>query len=109
MATMNELATRMLQKLGVIEASEEPAAADLQKAVEKIRAAQYALEAEGLVRWTLADVPNYAQEPLVMMAAFLGADDFKQERDPSWMAQGLTMVQRGVNNSRVSTVHTEYF
>ena len=93
----------------MIAANESAAPEDLEKAVEKVRAAQYLLESEGLVRWTLNDFANYAEEPLVMIAAYLGASDFDQKADPAWMAQAVTMVQRAVHLGRTYTVQTEYF
>lgn len=108
-ANLNQLAKRTLQKLQVLAANENAAPEDLEKAIEKVKAAQYLLEAEGLVRWTLNDVANYAEEPLVMIAAYLGASDFDQKADPAWMSQAVTMVQRATHLGSTSTVRTEYF
>ena len=47
-------------------------------AEEKVRAAHASLDARGLTRWTLLDLPDYAEEPLVMMAAELLAPEVGQ-------------------------------
>ena len=108
-ATMEQLATRTLQKLGVLAANEDPSAADKAKAIEKLRSAFAALDVDGLLRWTEADIPRYAEEPLVMMAAYFAASDFERGADPSWPTQAITLIARGVNLRTTSTVSTEYF
>ncbi len=110
MATsLNRLATRVLQKLGILAANEPPSAADRVKAVEKLRAAQYAIGTEGLLRWSSHDIPGYAEEPLVLIAASLAASEFDRPADPSWASQGMVMIARGVNLSTTSTIHSDYF
>lgn len=82
--------------------------ADEAKAIEKLRAASAAIEAEGLLRWTENDIPRYAEEPLVMMAAAMAAADFDRPADPAW-AGAMRMIVRGVNLRTTSTVRAEYF
>lgn len=108
-ATLNQLATRVLQKLSVLAANESPSPADRLKAIEKLKAAQYAIDAVGLLRWTSADIPTFAEEPLVLIAAALAASDFERPVDPSWMSMGMAMVAAGVNLRTTSTVSVDYF
>lgn len=95
MATQSQLAVRILHKLKVLDPVETANANDEAKALEKLKAAHYSLKVEGVVRWTLADVPDYAEEALVLCGAYLAADDFSQVANPDWFAQGLRICQRG--------------
>lgn len=73
---------------------QEPAGPDdLAKAVEKLEAAHFTLRAQGLVRWTLNDIPEEVQEAYVYLGAALAAPDYAAQADPTWGAQGLRMVQ----------------
>lgn len=109
MATLNQLGTRVLQKLKVVAANEAPDAADLQKAVEKVKAAHYAFGVQELVQWTLNDIPPYAEEPYVMMGAFLAADDFETEGSQSWPMLATTELQRAVNLPAACVTPAVYF
>lgn len=109
MATVTELARRVLGKLKVLDAVETPAAADLAKAEEKVRAAHALLKAEGLLRWTLADIPDYAEEPYVLLGAFLAADDFATLKEPDWLVIGMRQIQRGVHVAIVDDSTAENF
>lgn len=97
MATQNELATRILHKLLVLDPQETASAADLQKALEKLRAAHYTLRGQGLVRWTLADIPPEVEEGYVLCGAALAADDYGAPRDANWWVNGMRMVQAFVH------------
>lgn len=57
-------------------------------AAEKVRAAHRSLEAKGLTRWTLADLPGFAEEPLVMVAAEMLAPEVGQPALPGMAAAG---------------------
>lgn len=109
MATLNELGTRVLQKLRVLAANEAPASADLLKAVEKIKAAHYAFGVQQLVRWTLNDIPPAAEEPYVMMGAYLAANDFESQADPVWPVMSTTELQRMANLPALAVTPAEYF
>ena len=54
-------------------------------AEQKIRAVQASLEARGKARWTIHNVPVWAEEPLVLMAAALMAPECEMKADPHWM------------------------
>jgi hypothetical protein len=53
-------------------------------AEQKIRAVQWSLEARGRARWSLFDIPSWAEEPLVLMAATLLAPEVGVKADPNW-------------------------
>lgn len=65
-------------------------------AEEKVRAAHYSLDARGMTRWTLADIPDYAEEPLVMMAAELLAPEVGQPPLPGLYLAGEREIRRVV-------------
>lgn len=79
-------------------------------AAEKVRAANRLLEAKGLTRWTLADLPAYAEEPLVMIAAEMLAPDVGQPPMPGLAASAEAMIRKmiALPSSR-STVAAVYF
>lgn len=110
MATVTQLATRVLGKLKILDPTESPNAADLAKAEEKIKAAHALVKGEGLLRWTLADIPDYAEEPYVLIAAWFAADDFNSPKDPEWVALGVRLIQRGVHQEIANDDYTaEHF
>ena len=88
MATFNDLAIRTLQKLQVLGQDETASPADLAKAVEKVTAAHALLKAKRVLRWTQADIPDYAEEAYVLIAAFLGAADFQDIPGPVLFFKG---------------------
>ena len=109
MATIDELGTKVLQKLGVVAADEAPEPSDLAKAVEKVKAAHYAFGVQELAPFTLSDIPTYAEEPYVQMGAFLAAYDFEKQPDASWAALSTTELQRAANLKTSGIVPAEYF
>src|ERR1044071_7513621 len=108
-ATLQQLAARTLQKLGVVAAQEAPSSADEQKAIEKLEAAMGDLDDEGLLRFTRHDIPRYAEEPLCMLAAALAASDFERPVDPSWGAAGMVMIARALRKNTNGTAPVAYF
>ena len=96
--TQQELATRILHKLRVLDPRETADADDAVRALEALQEAHFALRGDGLVRWTLNDIPPEVQAAYVMLAAFLCADDYASPVDVSqfWM-RGLRMVQTFVH------------
>ena len=53
-------------------------------AEQKVRAVHASLDARGRVQWSLYDLPDYAEQPYVMMAAALLANAVGMKADPSW-------------------------
>ena len=94
---LSALANRLLVKLQVRDKADPPVAAgdaDFDKAVEKLRAAHGVFKGEGLVRWTLEDIPEDVQEGYVLMGAALGGDDFAAAApNPAWAQMGMRIVQ----------------
>lgn len=89
---------------------DEPASpADLQKATEKVQSVHAFLKSKGILRWTYSNIPDFAEEPYVLMAAFLGAPDFQVERDPSGWEIGLALFYTGVNMPKAGRTQAEYF
>lgn len=99
--TLNALASRLLHKLQVLDRAADADADDLDKALEKLRAAHGVFKSEGLVRWTLEDIPEDVREGYVLMAAALGADDFAcAAPNPAWAQMGMRVVQAYVHIPR---------
>lgn len=96
---LDDLATRVLEKITVLAAGETASAADLKKAREKLAAVHAALDAENLLRWTKNDLPVWAQEPYVMMAGTLAAPEFGLAATADMWNLGLRMIQSGVSTS----------
>lgn len=99
----------MLRKLTVLASGEPGEASDLELAQEKLRAVHGYLKAEGLVRWTLNDLPDFAEEPYVMMASFYAAPEFMQAPNPTFWAVGLRQIQSAITLPSGGTVYTEYY
>jgi hypothetical protein len=55
------------------------------------------LRAQGLVRWTLNDIPVDAQEGYILCAAALAGPEYGAPTDPSWFTAGLRIVQTAVH------------
>ena len=53
-------------------------------AEQKVRAVHASLDARGRVQWSLYDMPEYAEQPYVMMAASLLAQPVGVKADPNW-------------------------
>lgn len=109
MATISDLAKRTLQKLQVLAAGETPSAEDQELVVTKLMAVHAYLRKEDLLRWTVQDIPDYAEEPYVMMAAFLAAEDFGRVVSAANWQGGLSLIQSAVALPNTGPVRTEYF
>jgi hypothetical protein len=95
------MASRLLHKLQVLDKAEAAEGADLEKALEKLLAAHGVFKAEGLVRWTLADIPVDVQEGYLLMAGALGADDFASAVNVStWPQMAMRLLQAYVHIPR---------
>lgn len=99
--TLNALASRLLHKLQVLDKAEAASGADLDKALEKLVAAHGVFKSEGLVRWTLEDIPVEVQEGYLLMAGALGADDFASAvNGANWPVMGMRILQAYVHIPR---------
>jgi len=109
MADFTALAPRVLMKLGVLGAEETASSADFELAVNKLRAVHAWLKAEQLLQWVMNDIPDFAEEPYVLMAAYLSTDEYGKEQSPIWWQTGLRSIESGVNVRNVSPTQAEYF
>lgn len=66
-------------------------------AEQKVRAVQWSLEARGRARWTMFDVPRWAEESLVAMAATLLGPECGVKPDPAWMPMAEMELMRIVS------------
>jgi hypothetical protein len=79
-------------------------------AQQKILAVHYSLEARGRVRWTLYDLPSFAEELYVLKAAVLLAPEVAAKADPAWDMQAEMDLMRIVSlPSGGRQVQAEYF
>ena len=79
-------------------------------AEQKVRAVQASLEARGHARWTIHDVPLYAEEPLVFMAATWLAPECGVPADPAWWAAAELDINRIISlPSEREPVRASYF
>lgn len=108
-ATKRELGPRVLRKLLVLAAGESASADDLELVYEKLDSVHAALRTRGLLRWTINSVPDYAQEPYVLMAAFLAAPEFQRAPDVSMWASGMREIETAVALPNAGTTRAEYF
>lgn len=66
-------------------------------AEQKVRAVHYSLDARGRTRWTLFDVPDYAEEPYVLMTATLLAPEVGVKADSTWEMRAEVDLMRIVS------------
>jgi hypothetical protein len=79
-------------------------------AAQKVVAVHASLAARGRVRWTLYDLPSYAEEPYVFMAAALLAPECDVKADPDWPEMAERELMRIVSlESGGEPVRTAYF
>lgn len=79
-------------------------------AEQKVRAVHYDWEARGKARWTLFDIPRYAEEPYVLLAAVLLAPECGVKADPAWtMGAEMALVRATALPSTREPVRAVYF
>lgn len=79
-------------------------------AEEKVRGVHSDLDARGLTRWTLNDIPDYIEEPYVMIAAARLAPEVGQPSLPGMSLEGERMIRRLIALSSSGTpVQAVYF
>lgn len=94
MATRFDLAKRALIEIGALAAGEDADADDQQLAETKFNAVHASLGARGLLRWTLSDIPAWAEEPLVQMTASLIRKPFGMSPDEDAWISGELEIRR---------------
>lgn len=110
MANKNELALRLLKKLGVVGVGQTARADDLELAEEKISAVHDSLVSLGKPRWTLSAVPEYAAEAYTLMATVLAGPEFGAPVDGGAWNAGLRMVSAGASLGPSSDpITSDYF
>jgi hypothetical protein len=82
---------------------------DLATALEKLRAVHASLRKEELLQWTLADIPDFAEEPYCAMAAFLAGPDYMVPVPKDMWDYGMSEIRRAVQLQAVGRVTAEYF
>jgi hypothetical protein len=79
-------------------------------AAEKVTAVHQSLQARGKVRWTVYDIPTYASEPYVFMAATWLAPELDMKPDPAWWTSAEIDLARIVSlPSSHEPVRVDYF
>lgn len=68
--------------------------AGLALAEQKILAVHADLDMRGKTRWSLYDLPDFAEEPYVLMGASLLAAEMEIPADPNWAMHGESMLAR---------------
>lgn len=109
MATLEDLAPRVLRKLAVLGAEETPTSPDFVLMLDKLRAVHALLKGERLLQWTMGDIPDFAEEPYVLIAAYLSTDEFNKQPRPDWLQAGIRSIESGINVRNSGTTQAEYF
>ena len=109
MASIQSLTRRVLTRLQQVGPSDTPEADDTALALLKLRAAHSSLKKDRLVQWTEQDIPDYAEEPYVQIAAFLAGAEFEKPVDPSWYLWGRAEIESALQRYQTDTVRAEYF
>ena len=109
MATVTDLAIRALRKSNNLGAEETASAADLQLAVETVKAVHGYLKSKDLLRWTLNDIPQEAEMPYVLMTAFYLQSEFEQAQNASFWSLGLDQIMGIVALPAIGVTQAEYF
>lgn len=79
--TAEQVAVRVLQRLGVVAADEAPAAADILVVADQVRAVHASLNSLGIVNWANNETRQWAVEQTVIMTAQLAAPGFGKPAD----------------------------
>ena len=66
--------------------------AGLAVAQQKVLVVHATLDALGKTRWSIFDLPDYVEEPYVLMAASLAAPEFNVKSDPAWPQQAMLTI-----------------
>ncbi len=93
----------------VINPSDPGAAEDIATAEQKLQAVHASLMKDDLVRWTLTDIPVYAEEPYVAMAAFLAGPEYEKPVSIYQWAYGHSEIEKAVQRRYTGASYAEYF
>lgn len=94
MATRFDIAERALIDAKVLAAGETASPEDQDLAEQKVNAVHASLGARGLLRWTLSDIPAWAEEPLVQMTVSLLMKPFGMPADEGAWVSGEAEIRR---------------
>jgi hypothetical protein len=93
MIDIDTIALGALRKIKAVSGPEPAADEDMDIARHKALSAHSAIAVQGLLRWTLRDIPDDLLEAYILLTAFFAADDFTLPKDATWWPQGMGMVQ----------------
>ncbi|APT57784.1 hypothetical protein RGI145_12345 [Roseomonas gilardii] len=79
-------------------------------ATEKVQAVHARLDAIGMIRWSSLDIPDYAEEPYVLMAANLLAPLFERQASDADEIAAMRLITKATSlSSAGEPVRAEYF
>lgn len=79
-------------------------------ALEKLQSVHSSLGARERTRWIAADIPDYAQEPIITMAAYLLAPEFELQMSPAAWVAAEGEIWRAIEvSSAGDTIKAVYF
>lgn len=93
MTDLSTLTNRVLEEVGVEGATEPSNYEDEQKALRGLKSAHYELDSEGLLRWTMSDIPSALEEPYVLLGAFYISNSFGQPQDGVGYARAMKQIR----------------
>lgn len=99
----------MLRKLTVLSPGQDPNPEDLETAIEKLTAVHASLKKEDVLFWTANNIPDFAEEPYVAMAAFLAGPDYTKPVPIDLWQYGMSEIRKAVQLKSVERVRAEYF
>jgi hypothetical protein len=95
-STVQQIALRALQFLGVVASDETPLAQDLALAVDKVDAVHDGMISQGIVPWDLDHIPRSVSEEYVILVAIHLAPVFGKTADPAQEAAREARVRRAI-------------
>jgi hypothetical protein len=89
------IATQALVELGVIAPDETPSQYDLDLTSDKLASVHAALDAQGVVWWTVYEIPRGFTEEYVKLTAAMSASSFGKTVDPTIVALLEGRIRKG--------------
>ena len=102
MADITTLKSRTLEKIGFEGASETVSDSDSDKALIGLQSAHYELNTEGLLRWTMNDIPSQLEEPYVMLAAYNIGGEFGLPQSDTLYLKAMKQIRAFVMTEKSS-------